>query len=263
MGDSSTTTVIKIAPNGSETRLQRYYRERVENLEAERAEIVKAVLDAAPSQEEVHKARWDLIVKQDELEEVQRALGKANLYLLDQKKLLLVLKAENESLTNENELQSRQINHLMSLLPPVQEDEITFFQDVHQTSTKENTPTEAVRGNKNRGRAGKQKHKVGASGVRSQPLTSVESSSIQMTPSTFVQEKLASQEEEIARLKEKLQAMEVLSAERARVLEKGFSFRARDVSATRTLHVSAYTLIGLIFFRVCVCAFRTRCAASN
>ena len=231
----TTTTIIRVAPNGTETRLQRYYRERVENLEAERAEIVKAVLDAAPSQEEVHKARWDLIVKQDELEELQRALGKANLYLLDQKKLMLVLKAENESLASENELQSRQINHLMSLLPPSCSDEVTFFQELVPSNSTHQRHDHS--GDELRTRNGRRlintpqtaDSKCCSGGEPDRHGRDARRSASSSLPDSHLQDIITSQAKDIARLQEKLHAIEALSAERAHVLEESFTFRAREV----------------------------------
>ena len=251
MTEVSSTTVIKIAPNGSETRLQRYYRERVENLEAERAEIVKAVLDAAPSQEEVHKARWDLIVKQDELEELQRALGKANLYLVDQKKLMLVLKAENESLASENELQSRQINHLLSLLPTQSspDDEVTFFQELppgpHSSRKENHGPYRAQptsRGVAPASRRGRRPFSSGEGRQRNSRGQSSDANSCPTGPSAasfqtqkLLEERIACQSEQIQSLQAKLHAMEALSAERAHVLESTSSYRVQEVRFVRLL----------------------------
>ena len=110
------------------TELLAYYRQRIQEFEAERAEFIKRTSEIEVSHEEVHRTQWELRVRHEEIAELQRALSDANVYLFDEREQVLKLQAENDQLKIQELEDRRRIQHLLALTQPVSQ-EVTFFRD--------------------------------------------------------------------------------------------------------------------------------------
>ena len=109
--------------------LLEYYKQRVEDREAANHDAVSSSLkEIAVSNEELHKVRWDLRVKREEIHSLQKALSEANVQLYDESATVLKLTAENEELRVQALEDRRKIQHLLALTQPVSQ-EVTFFKD--------------------------------------------------------------------------------------------------------------------------------------
>ena len=76
----------------------------------------------------MHRAKWDIRVKEEEIAELQRGLSDANIYLFDEREQVLKLQAENDQLKVQEMEDRRRIQHLLSLTQPVTQ-EVTFYRD--------------------------------------------------------------------------------------------------------------------------------------
>lgn len=105
-----------------------YYRDQVSQFENERQYALKRFADIEVSYEQLHKAKWDLHVKEEEISELQKGLSDANVYLFDEREQVLRLQAENDQLKMEQMEDRRRIQHLLALTQPIKQ-EVTFFKD--------------------------------------------------------------------------------------------------------------------------------------
>lgn len=108
--------------------LLNYYRDQVNQFENERQYALKRFGEIEVSYEQLHKAKWDLHVKEEEISELQKGLSDANVYLFDEREQVLRLQAEIDQLKMEQMEDRRRIQHLLALTQPVKQ-EVTFFKD--------------------------------------------------------------------------------------------------------------------------------------
>ena len=96
-GDSSTPpsegSPSADAPPGdtSSAALLGYYRERCDEFEKERSEWLSQFSKIEASHEDLHRTRWELRARQDEVAELQQALSDSNVVLIDEREQLLKL----------------------------------------------------------------------------------------------------------------------------------------------------------------------------
>ena len=103
-----------------------YYRNRIHEHEKERETFLKRLSDIDVSHEELHRTQWDLRVQHEEIAELQRALGDANVYLFDEREMVLKLQAEVDQMKVQEVEDRRRIQHLLALTQPVDQS-VTFF----------------------------------------------------------------------------------------------------------------------------------------
>lgn len=108
--------------------LLNFYRDQVNQFEDERQNIMKRFGDIDVAYETLHKLKWELHVKEEEVSELQDSLSNANCYLFDEREQVLKLQAENDQLKMEQMEDRRRIQHLLALTQPVKQ-EVTFFKD--------------------------------------------------------------------------------------------------------------------------------------
>lgn len=73
-----------------------YYRQRIENIEAERVEFLKRLEGIRISQEEFHKMEWELKKRNEEVAELQDAVKKSTLGIHEERKQIFHLTSELE-----------------------------------------------------------------------------------------------------------------------------------------------------------------------
>ena len=73
-------------------------KEGLRGLAVKYVRITSKVWGPAEIAEELHKVRWDLRVKREEIHSLQKALSEANVQLYDERATVLKLTAENEEL---------------------------------------------------------------------------------------------------------------------------------------------------------------------
>ena len=110
------------------TELLQYYRNRIHEHEKERETFLKRLSDIDVSHEELHRTQWDLRVRHEEIAELQRALSDANVYLFDEREMVLKLQAEVDQMKVQEVEDRRRIQHLLALTQPVDQS-VTFFVD--------------------------------------------------------------------------------------------------------------------------------------
>ncbi|KAI9220066.1 hypothetical protein BC828DRAFT_367638 [Blastocladiella britannica] len=131
--------------------LLRYYKERVEQSEQELQSYIGALDAIKASHEEHHRLTWELQVRADEIAALQRALSDAQHALVDERKQLLRVLAENDELRIQELKDRRKIRYLLGLCgQQVPEDETTYFKPsvyrklVRATDGKNNGPKAAA-----------------------------------------------------------------------------------------------------------------------
>ena len=105
-----------------------YYRSRIEEFEAERQLFLSKFGEVQASHEDMHRLRWEMRVRQDEIRDLQKALSDANVFLVDEREQVARLHSENEQLKVQELDDRRRIAHLLALTKPVSQ-EVTFFRD--------------------------------------------------------------------------------------------------------------------------------------
>eukprot|EP00947_MAST-08B_sp_MAST-8B-sp1_P005772 g5772.t1 len=108
--------------------LLHYYRSRIEEFEGERQLFLAKFAEVQVSHEDMHRLQWELRMRQDEIQELQKALSDANVFLVDEREQVARLHAENEQLKIQEMDDRRRIAHLLALSKPVAQ-EVTFFRD--------------------------------------------------------------------------------------------------------------------------------------
>ena len=105
-----------------------YYQQRCDEFAQLEEDYVARIQALETSVEEKHKARWQYLRAESEVEDLQQALSDAKLALFDEKEKVTQLNAENDMLKIQ-ELEDRQrIQQLLSLTQPVT-DQVTLFKD--------------------------------------------------------------------------------------------------------------------------------------
>mmetsp|Transcript_6208 Transcript_6208/g.11037 ORF Transcript_6208/g.11037 Transcript_6208/m.11037 type:complete len:496 (-) Transcript_6208:628-2115(-) len=113
---------------GNVMALLSFYRERFNQFESERKEWMSRVGSAEVSHVDLHKSKWELRVRQEEIAELQNALSDANVQLFQEREEALKLLAENDEMKAQVSEDRRKIQHLLALTEPVSQ-EVTFFKD--------------------------------------------------------------------------------------------------------------------------------------
>lgn len=124
--EPSTLRELESAPLSAE--LLAYYRERLASSEAEIAQLLDRVDEISESHSTLHKARWEVHKRMDEISDLQKALSDAHVYLWDEKERSLRLQAEIDELKLQEIEDRRKIQHLLSLVSPVMQD-VTYIRD--------------------------------------------------------------------------------------------------------------------------------------
>ena len=80
------------------------------------------------STKEIHRLRWECQHKSEQVEELQKALSEAHVYLYDEREQALRFKRENSELRVQEAEDSKRIMHLVALTKPVSQ-EVSFFRE--------------------------------------------------------------------------------------------------------------------------------------
>jgi hypothetical protein len=108
--------------------LLEYYRKRIEDFEREREDMLSRISDIEVSRKESHQLQWEHHKLEKEVEELQRALSDAHVYLFDEREKVLKLHAENSQLKIQEMEDRQRIQALLALAKPAGE-EVTYFRD--------------------------------------------------------------------------------------------------------------------------------------
>eukprot|EP00002_Diphylleia_rotans_P013975 TRINITY_DN2722_c0_g1_i2.p1 TRINITY_DN2722_c0_g1~~TRINITY_DN2722_c0_g1_i2.p1 ORF type:complete len:462 (-),score=96.09 TRINITY_DN2722_c0_g1_i2:491-1876(-) len=106
-----------------------YYRKRVELFDEERKDLLERIRQTQVAQDEYHRIRYLLFKKDQEIEELQKALRDAHLQLFEERDEILRLNAIIDELQIQEQEDRCRIQELLQLSQPIQED-VTFFRDV-------------------------------------------------------------------------------------------------------------------------------------
>ncbi|KAA0166433.1 hypothetical protein FNF28_03074 [Cafeteria roenbergensis] len=101
---------------------------RVAAFDADRADFASRIRDLAVPHEEIHHLRWELRSRDAEIEDLQRAVRDAQVYLYDERETVLRLQTECEGLKIRDFENRRRVQHLLALTQPVTH-ETTFFRE--------------------------------------------------------------------------------------------------------------------------------------
>jgi coiled-coil domain-containing protein 77 len=108
--------------------LMEYYQQRCDEFVRLEEDYVARIQALQTSVEEKHRARWQYLRAESEVEDLQQALSDAKLALFDEKERVAQLNAENDMLKIQ-ELEDRQrIQQLLSLTQPVT-NQVTLFKE--------------------------------------------------------------------------------------------------------------------------------------
>uniref|UniRef100_A0A7S2SHB0 Coiled-coil domain-containing protein 77 n=1 Tax=Mucochytrium quahogii TaxID=96639 RepID=A0A7S2SHB0_9STRA len=118
----------ELESDGNVLGLLAFYREKIANFDKERQEIIDRVATTEVAHAELHRVKWELRVRQEEIAELQNALSDANVQLFEEREESLKLLAENDQLKVQQVEDRRRIQHLLALTEPVSQ-EVTFFKD--------------------------------------------------------------------------------------------------------------------------------------
>eukprot|EP00026_Physarum_polycephalum_P007242 Phypoly_transcript_07300.p1 GENE.Phypoly_transcript_07300~~Phypoly_transcript_07300.p1 ORF type:complete len:435 (-),score=82.94 Phypoly_transcript_07300:243-1547(-) len=123
-----------------------FYRTKIEEYESEREDLISKVQLCETNHTELHRTKWELRKRMDEISDLQKALNDAQTYLFDERQHVLRLYAENDDLKIQELEDRRKIQQLLAITQPRHE-EITYFKSrapekIHRYLPKE--PTKAV-----------------------------------------------------------------------------------------------------------------------
>jgi coiled-coil domain-containing protein 77 len=99
--------------------LLKYYRSKIVGFEAERADYIQRLAVVERHNGDLHKLRWELRSREEEVEELQKALADAKVVLFDEREQVLKLQAENDSLKSQEIEDRKRIQHLLAMTEPV------------------------------------------------------------------------------------------------------------------------------------------------
>ncbi|KAL6765160.1 centriole proteome protein [Haematococcus lacustris] len=91
-----------------------YYKNRVEEFEKERAEMVESVHRCSVQAAETHRLEWENRQRADEIRELQKALSDAHAFLFEERQRLLALQAENDELRLQELEDRKRIQQLLA-----------------------------------------------------------------------------------------------------------------------------------------------------
>ena len=106
--------------------LVQYYRSLVDHFERERAEYLQRLEGIEVSAGEMHRLKWELRKREEEIAELQKTLSDTQVYFMEEREYNVKLQAENDALKIQELEDRKRIRDLLSVSQPIQED-ITFF----------------------------------------------------------------------------------------------------------------------------------------
>ena len=109
--------------------LVKFYRDRVNDFERERDELMQRVDAVGIRRAELHQSECELKKRTDEVGDLQKALSYSHAYLFEERERLLKLQTENDELKVQEADDRQRIQHLLGLLNPGAEGPIAFSRD--------------------------------------------------------------------------------------------------------------------------------------
>ncbi|XP_067907217.1 coiled-coil domain-containing protein 77 isoform X2 [Heterodontus francisci] len=105
--------------------LLEYYRKKIAEFDEEHENLLRRLEDYKTTYEEQHKLQWEMRQREEEIEELQKALGDMQVYLFQEREHALRLYAENDRLKIRELEDRKKIQHLLALVGP--EAEVTTY----------------------------------------------------------------------------------------------------------------------------------------
>ncbi|KAK2866848.1 hypothetical protein QQF64_022478 [Cirrhinus molitorella] len=106
--------------------LLEFYRQKVAQFDGEHDELLQMLEKYRSTAEEQHKLQWEVRQREEEIAELQNALGDMQVYLFQEREQALRLYAENDRLKIRELEDRKKIQHLLALVGP-DPGEITYF----------------------------------------------------------------------------------------------------------------------------------------
>ena len=96
-----------------------YYRKRLAGCERDAEDALQRLVAVESHSAELHRLRWTLRSRDEEVKELQGALSSAKLLLYDEREMAQRLAAENDELKAREAEDRRRIAHLLALTEPI------------------------------------------------------------------------------------------------------------------------------------------------
>jgi hypothetical protein len=96
-----------------------FYKKRIGHHEADTLDALQRLVAVESHSAELHRLRWALRSRDEEVKELQLALSDAKVYLYDERELSLRLQAENDELKAKEMEDRKKISHLLALTEPM------------------------------------------------------------------------------------------------------------------------------------------------
>lgn len=109
-----------------------YYRQRLEQTEAEKQEMIESLKMCDVKHSNMHQLQWVLSEREEEVLSLQRTTKDQELQIFEQQEQILELRTENHQLRVQEMEDRKRIQQLLSLTKPVTQ-EVTFMRDVRPT----------------------------------------------------------------------------------------------------------------------------------
>ncbi|XP_041072042.1 coiled-coil domain-containing protein 77 [Carcharodon carcharias] len=106
--------------------LLEYYRLKIAEFDEEHERLLKRLENYRATYEEQHKLQWEMRQREEEIEELQKALSDMQVYLFQEREHALRLYAENDRLKIRELEDRKKIQHLLALVGPEAE-ATTYF----------------------------------------------------------------------------------------------------------------------------------------
>ncbi|KAJ3116471.1 Coiled-coil domain-containing protein 77, partial [Nowakowskiella sp. JEL0407] len=108
--------------------LLNYYRSRLEKSEADYAAAIAKIDSLQLSHEQFHKSQWELLKRESEINELQKELSDYKDFAFEERKKLLNVLAENDTLKIQELKDRKKIRYLLSI-SGTSPHETTYFRD--------------------------------------------------------------------------------------------------------------------------------------
>ncbi|XP_069759390.1 coiled-coil domain-containing protein 77 isoform X2 [Narcine bancroftii] len=106
--------------------LLEYYRKKIAQFDEEHENLVHRLEKYKSTYEEQHKLQWEIRQREEEIEELQKALSDMQVYLFQERDHVLRLYAENDRLKIRELEDRKKIQHLLTLVGS-EEEALTYF----------------------------------------------------------------------------------------------------------------------------------------
>ncbi|XP_048463757.1 coiled-coil domain-containing protein 77 [Rhincodon typus] len=106
--------------------LLEYYRKKIAEFDEEHETLLKRLENYKATYEEQHKLQWEMRQREEEIEELQKALSDMQVYLFQEREHSLRLYAENDRLKIRELEDRKKMQHLLALIGPEAET-VTYF----------------------------------------------------------------------------------------------------------------------------------------